>query len=133
RSINDFGRIIIVDSLEEAIGVVNEIAPEHLQIMVENPMEQLPYIRNAGAIFLGSFSPEALGDYIAGPNHTLPTSGTAAFSSPLGVYDFLKKSSIIQYTEEAFKAVADDIIVMAEAEQLTGHAESIRLRKGEAE
>lgn len=133
RSINDFGRIIIVDSPEEAIGVVNEIAPEHLQIMVENPMEQLPLIRNAGAIFLGPFSPEALGDYMAGPNHTLPTSGTAAFSSPLGVYDFLKKSSIIQYTEEAFNAVADDIIVMAEAEQLTGHAESIRLRKGEAE
>lgn len=133
RSINDFGRIIVVNSPEEAIGVVNEIAPEHLQIMVENPMEQLPFIRNAGAIFLGPFSPEALGDYMAGPNHTLPTSGTAAFSSPLGVYDFLKKSSIIQYTEDAFNEVADDIIVMAEAERLTGHAESIRLRKGEEE
>lgn len=132
RSINDFGRIIVVDYLEEAIGVVNEIAPEHLQIMVENPMEQLPFIRNAGAIFLGPFSPEALGDYMAGPNHTLPTSGTAAFSSPLGVYDFLKKSSIIQYTEEAFHEVADDIVLLAEAERLTGHAESIRLRKGEA-
>ena len=91
----------------------------------------MPFIRNAGAIFLGPYSPEALGDYLAGPNHTLPTSGTAAFSSPLGVYDFLKKSSIIHYTEEAFKDVADDIIVLAEAEQLTGHAQSIRLRKEE--
>lgn len=131
RSIKDFGRIIIVDSLNEAIDVVNRIAPEHLQLMVENPMEQLPFIRNAGAIFLGSYSPEALGDYMAGPNHTLPTSGTAAFSSPLGVYDFLKRASIIHYTEEAFKEVADDIIVLAEAERLSGHAESIRLRKGE--
>ena len=131
RSINDYGRIIVVDSLMEAIKVVNGIAPEHLQIMVENPMEQLPFIRNAGAIFLGPYSPEALGDYMAGPNHTLPTSGTAAFSSPLGVYDFLKKSSIIHYTEDAFKEVADDIIVLAEAERLMGHAESIRLRKGE--
>lgn len=131
RSIKDFGRIIVVDSLTEAIGVVNGIAPEHLQVMVENPMEQLPFIKNAGAIFLGSYSPEALGDYMAGPNHTLPTSGTAAFSSPLGVYDFLKRSSIIQYTEHAFEEVADDIIVLAEAERLTGHAESIRLRKGE--
>ncbi|MFS0688366.1 histidinol dehydrogenase [Sporosarcina sp. 179-K 8C2 HS] len=131
RSINDFGRIIVVDSLTEAIEVVNGIAPEHLQIMVENPMAQLPFIRNAGAIFLGPYSPEALGDYMAGPNHTLPTSGTAAFSSPLGVCDFLKKSSIIQYSEEAFKEVADDIILLAEAERLTAHAESIRLRKGE--
>jgi len=130
-SIDDFGRIIIVESLVEALDVVNEIAPEHLQIMLENPMEHLPYIRNAGAIFLGPFSPEALGDYMAGPNHTLPTSGTAAFSSPLGVYDFLKKSSIIQYTEDAFNEVADDIIILAEAERLTGHAESIRQRKGE--
>jgi len=130
RSINDFGRIIIVNSLEEAVDVVNKIAPEHLQIMVEYPMEQLPFIRNAGAIFLGSFSPEALGDYLAGPNHTLPTSGTAAFSSPLGVYDFFKRSSIIYYTENAFYEVADDIIVLAEAERLNGHAESVRMRKG---
>lgn len=131
RSINDFGRIIVVDSLTEAIEVVNEIAPEHLQVMVENPMAQLPFIRNAGAIFLGAFSPEALGDYMAGPNHTLPTSGTAAFSSPLGVYDFLKKSSIIHYSKDAFNEVADNIIILAEAERLAGHAESIRLRKGE--
>ncbi|MCG7344554.1 histidinol dehydrogenase [Sporosarcina sp. ACRSL] len=133
RSINDFGRIVVVGSLTDALDVVNGIAPEHLQIMVENPMAQLPFIRNAGAIFIGPYSPEALGDYMAGPNHTLPTSGTAAFSSPLGVYDFLKRSSIIQYTEEALKDVADDIIVLAEAERLTGHAESIRLRKEEAE
>lgn len=133
RSVNEFGRIIIIDSLEEAIDLVNEIAPEHLQLMIENPMEQLPFIRNAGAIFLGTFSPEALGDYMAGPNHTLPTSGTASFSSPLGVYDFMKKSSIIHYTEEALNEVADDIIVLAEAERLKGHAESIRMRKGKAE
>ncbi|MFC5604540.1 histidinol dehydrogenase [Sporosarcina koreensis] len=133
RSISDFGRIIVVESMNEAIEVLNKIAPEHLQIMVDNPMATLPYIRNAGAIFIGPFSPEALGDYMAGPNHTLPTSGTAAFSSALGVNDFMKKSSIIHYTEEALKEVADDIIVLAEAERLTGHAESIRMRKGEAE
>ncbi|WP_432357877.1 histidinol dehydrogenase [Sporosarcina sp. UB5] len=130
-SINDFGRIVVVNSLNEALDVVNEIAPEHLQVMVDNPMAALPFIWNAGAIFIGPFSPEALGDYMAGPNHTLPTSGTAAFSSPLGVYDFMKKSSIIHYTNEALEEVADDIIVLAEAERLTGHAESIRLRKGE--
>ncbi|HEX5565194.1 MAG TPA: histidinol dehydrogenase, partial [Sporosarcina sp.] len=133
RSIKDFGRIIVVDSLEEAIEVVNKIAPEHLQIMMDHPMATLPYIRNAGAIFIGEFSPEALGDYMAGPNHTLPTSGTAAFSSPLGVYDFVKKSSIIHYTELALEEVAGDIIVLAEAERLAGHAESIRMRKGKAE
>ncbi|MCM3743733.1 histidinol dehydrogenase [Sporosarcina luteola] len=132
-SINDFGRIIVVDSLNEAIELVNEIAPEHLQIMVANPMEQLPFIRNAGAIFIGPFSPEALGDYMAGPNHTLPTSGTAVFSSPLGVYDFIKKSSIIHYSKDAFNEVADDIIILAEAERLAGHAKSIQLRKGGAQ
>ena len=130
RSIKDFGRIIVVESQAEAIEIVNEIAPEHLQVMVENPMEQLPFIRNAGAVFLGEYSPEALGDYMAGPNHTLPTSGTAAFSSPLGVYDFMKRSSIIHYSEQAFREVADDIVLLAEAERLTGHANSIRIRKG---
>lgn len=130
-SIADNGRIILVDSLEEAYDFVNQLAPEHLQLMVENPMEQLPFIHNAGAIFLGNYSPEALGDYMAGPNHTLPTSGTSAFSSPLGVYDFMKKSSIIHYTEQALKEVAEDIITIANAEGLTAHANSIQVRKAD--
>ena len=128
-SIADNGRIILVDSLDEAYDFVNKLAPEHLQLMVENPMEQLPFIRNAGAIFLGNYSPEALGDYMAGPNHTLPTSGTSAFSSPLGVYDFMKKSSIIHYTEQALQGISEDIITIANAEGLTAHANSIQVRK----
>ena len=128
-SIADNGRIILVDSLEEAYDFVNKLAPEHLQLMVENPMEQLPFIHNAGAIFLGNYSPEALGDYMAGPNHTLPTSGTSAFSSPLGVYDFMKKSSIIHYTEQALQDVSEDIITIANAEGLKAHANSIQVRK----
>lgn len=131
QSISDNGRIILVESMEEAYEFVNEIAPEHLQLMVDNPMEQLPYIQNAGAIFLGNYSPEALGDYMAGPNHTLPTNGTAAFSSPLGVYDFMKKSSIIHYSEQALQDVADDIITIANAEGLTAHAHSIQVRKAD--
>lgn len=131
QSITDNGRIILVDTLEEAFQFVNELAPEHLQLMVDNPMEQLPFIRNAGAIFLGNYSPEALGDYMAGPNHTLPTSGTAAFSSPLGVYDFMKRSSIIHYTELALQDVANDIITIANAEGLMAHAYSIQVRKAD--
>lgn len=131
RSIQNFGRIIFVDTLAEAIELVNKIAPEHLQVMTRNPMEILSSIKNAGAIFLGEYSPEALGDYLAGPNHTLPTSGTAAFSSPLGVNDFMKRSSIIQFSKNAFEDVADDIIVLSKAEKLTGHAHSISVRKGE--
>ena len=130
-SIADNGRIILVESLKEAYDFVNKLAPEHLQLMVENPMEQLPFIHNAGAIFLGNYSPEALGDYMAGPNHTLPTSGTSAFSSPLGVYDFMKKSSIIQYTEQALQEVAEDIITIANAEGLTAHANTIQVRKAD--
>ena len=130
-SIKRNGRIILVESIEEAFDFVNEIAPEHLQLMVENPLEQLPFIHNAGAIFLGNYSPEALGDYMAGPNHTLPTSGTSAFSSPLGVYDFMKKSSIIHYTKQALQDVSDDIIALANAEGLTAHANSIQVRKAD--
>ena len=129
KSITDNGRIIIVASLTEAFDLVNELAPEHLQLMIENPMEKMQYIQNAGAIFLGNHSPEALGDYIAGPNHTLPTSGTSTFSSPLGVYDFLKKTSIIHYSKEALQDVADDIITLANAEGLSAHANSIAIRK----
>ena len=131
KSITDNGRIIVVDTLTEAFDLVNELAPEHLQLMVENPMEKMQYIQNAGAIFLGNHSPEALGDYIAGPNHTLPTSGTSTFSSPLGVYDFLKKTSIIHYSREALQDVADDIITLANAEGLSAHANSIAIRKAD--
>jgi len=131
QSIKDNGRIIVVDSLTEAFELVNELAPEHLQLMIDNPLEQVQYIQNAGAIFLGNYSPEALGDYLAGPNHTLPTSGTATFSSPLGVYDFMKKTSIIHYSEQALQDVADHIITLANAEGLTAHANSIQKRKGE--
>lgn len=131
QSIRDNGKIVVVDSLEEVFQLVNELAPEHLQLMIENPMEQMQYIYNAGAIFLGNYSPEALGDYVAGPNHTLPTSGTAAFSSPLGVYDFMKKSSIIHYTKQALDDVSNDIITLANAEGLAAHANSIHIRKAE--
>lgn len=129
QSITDNGRIVVVESLTEAFELVNKLAPEHLQLMIENPMEKVQYIENAGAIFLGNHSPEALGDYIAGPNHTLPTSGTSTFSSPLGVYDFVKKSSIIHYTKEALQDVSDDIITLANAEGLSAHANSIAIRK----
>lgn len=131
QSITNNGRIIVVDSLTEAFELVNELAPEHLQLMIENPMEKVQYIENAGAIFLGNHSPEALGDYVAGPNHTLPTSGTSTFSSPLGVYDFVKKSSIIHYTKEALQGVSDDIITLANAEGLAAHANSIAIRKAD--
>lgn len=129
QSIEQYGRIIVVKTLQEAFDIVNRLAPEHLELMIDNPIEHLGSIRNAGAIFLGQYAPEALGDYMAGPNHTLPTSGTAAFSSPLGVYDFMKKSSVIYYSKEALAEVADDVIVLADAEQLTGHANSIKVRK----
>lgn len=129
QSIANYGKIIVAESLEEAFVLVNELAPEHLQLMIENPMEKVQYVENAGAIFLGNYSPEALGDYLAGPNHTLPTSGTSRFSSPLGVYDFLKKSSIIHYPKEALAEVADDIITLANAEGLQAHANSISIRK----
>ncbi|MFD1928399.1 histidinol dehydrogenase [Sporosarcina siberiensis] len=129
QSITDNGKIVLVGSMDEAFEIVNNLAPEHLQLMIENPLEQMHRIENAGAIFLGNYSPEALGDYIAGPNHTLPTSGTAAFSSPLGVYDFQKKSSIIQYSKEALQDVTEDIITLANAEGLQAHANSIQIRK----
>lgn len=128
KSLEDYGRIIVADSLEEAFELVNKIAPEHLQIMVKNPRERIEKVKNAGAIFLGDYSPEALGDYVAGPNHTLPTSGTAVFSSPLGVYDFIKRSSIIHYHKDALYEVAEDIMTIAQAEGLTAHAKAIEKR-----
>ncbi|MDF2673965.1 MAG: hisD [Clostridiales bacterium] len=128
RSINNQGVIFVVNNIEFAFKVVNEIAPEHLEIMLENPLEYVSMVENAGAIFLGQYSPEPLGDYFAGPNHTLPTSGTAKFSSPLGVDDFIKKSSLIYYENKELLAVKDKIIKFAENEGLTAHANSIKVR-----
>ncbi|WP_047983148.1 histidinol dehydrogenase [Ornithinibacillus californiensis] len=129
-SIRNNGKIILVDSEREAYEIANFIAPEHLQLMVSNPEEKIPMIKNAGAIFLGAYSPEPLGDYLAGPNHTLPTNGTAKFSSPLGVYDFVKKSSIISYSKEALRKVSKSIECLANTEGLEAHAQSIKIRGG---
>jgi len=127
-SIDTNGKIIVASSIEEAIEISNEIAPEHLEVCVENPFNYLPLIKNAGSIFLGLYCPEALGDYLAGPNHTLPTSGTAKFSSPLGVDDFIKKSAYSYYTEEALKKVADKIKYFADKEGLQAHGKSAVIR-----
>lgn len=129
KSLEQNGRIIVAETLSEAFELVNLIAPEHLQLMIENPAENMRYVQNAGAIFLGNYSPEPLGDYFAGPNHTLPTNGTAAFSSPLGVYDFMKKSSVIHYSKDALLDAADKIITIAKTEGLMAHANSIKIRK----
>jgi len=128
ESLKNYGAIIIVDSLDEALKITNYIAPEHLEVMTEKPFEILGDIKNAGSIFLGAYSPEPLGDYMAGPNHVLPTSGTARFFSPLSVDDFIKKSSYIYYTNSALKDLKDDIIKLAETEKLTAHANSIKVR-----
>ena len=129
QAIEQYGRIVLVDTLEEVHDVVNRLAPEHLELLHEDAMTSMQQIRHAGAIFLGAYCPEAIGDYVAGPNHTLPTNGTAAFASPLGVYDFMKKSSIIHYTKEAFMKDAEAVETIATAEQLTAHARSITVRK----
>ncbi|MCX7923687.1 MAG: histidinol dehydrogenase [Clostridia bacterium] len=128
KSINDYGTIVLVNSLEDAVEVVNKIAPEHLELCVEEPFNLLGSVKNAGAIFLGHYTSEPLGDYFAGPNHVLPTSGTARFFSPLNLSDFVKKSSIISYTKNALKNVKDDVILFAEAEGLTAHANAIKVR-----
>lgn len=127
-SIDDKGKIIVVGSVGEAVELANEIAPEHLEMCVEQPMEWLGKIKHAGSIFLGRNCPEALGDYFAGPNHTLPTGGTARFSSPLSVYDFVKKSAFTYYTKDALCAVKDDIAYFAEHEGLHAHARSVLVR-----
>jgi histidinol dehydrogenase len=129
KSLENWGYIFITKDLKQACEVSNEIAPEHLEVLIENPFEILGYLKNAGAIFLGSYTCEALGDYVLGPNHVLPTGGSARFYSPLGVYDFIKRSSIIFVTKEGFKEVADKAIVLAECESLTAHALSVKVRK----
>ena len=127
-SIENQGRIIITKTIDEAIKISNEIAPEHLELAVSNPFELLTRVKNAGSIFMGHNTPEPLGDYLAGPNHTLPTSGTAKFSSPLSVDDFIKKSSFIYYSKEGLEEVKDKVIKFAESEGLTAHARSVSKR-----
>lgn len=127
-SLRDFGAIIVAKDLKEAVDLSNEIAPEHLELMVENPFELVSEIKNAGAIFLGAYSPEPLGDYFAGPNHTLPTSSTAKFYSPLSTDDFVKKSSLIYYSKENLQKHGDKIMTIATSEGLTAHANSVRVR-----
>lgn len=128
KSLDHYGHILVADTMEDAISAANEIASEHLEIVTVNPFEVMTKIRNAGAIFIGEYSSEPLGDYFAGPNHILPTNGTAKFFSPLSVDDFLKKSSIIYYSKEALEEVHEEIEKFAEAEQLTAHANSIHVR-----
>lgn len=128
KSLANYGKIIVVENLDHAARLCNEIAPEHLELCVKEPFDLLNKIENAGAIFLGNYSPEPLGDYMAGPNHVLPTSGTAKFYSPLSVDDFVKKSSIIYYNEEALGRVKDEIMIFAETEGLTAHKNSIKVR-----
>ena len=127
-AIDDMSKIIVTDDLSKGIDIANEIAPEHLELMVEQPFELLPYVKNAGSIFLGYNTPEPIGDYFAGPNHTLPTSGTAKFSSPLSALDFVKRSSYIYYTKEALKKAKDKVMAFAKSEGLTAHANSIGVR-----
>ena len=128
KSVDTYGYILLAKNMQEAIDTANEIASEHLEIMTANPFDTMTKIKNAGAIFIGDYSSEPLGDYFAGPNHVLPTNGTAKFFSPLSVDDFIKKSSIIYYSKEALMPVSQDIIDFATAEQLTAHANSIKVR-----
>ncbi|NLZ80426.1 MAG: histidinol dehydrogenase, partial [Clostridiales bacterium] len=123
----------IADTFEDAIDIVNEIASEHLEIFTKDPFFTMTKVKNAGAIFIGEYSSEPLGDYFAGPNHVLPTNGTAKFFSPLSVDDFIKKSSIISYSKEALEAIYKDIVEFAKAEQLSAHANSILVRFDEEE
>lgn len=128
ESLNNFGEIIVCGDLKQAIEFANELAPEHLELCIEEPLKYIGMLDNAGSVFLGNYSPEPLGDYYAGPNHVLPTSGTARFFSPLSVDSFIKKSSFIYYTEEELRKAKDDIIKLADTEGLTAHANSIKVR-----
>ena len=131
-SIEANGRIIICEDMQKAVDIANAIAPEHLEVCVDEPMELLPKILNAGSIFLGRYTPEAVGDYFAGPNHTLPTGGSAKFSSPLSVDDFVKKSQYIRYTPKALEKAAPGVMKFAECEGLYGHANSVKVRVDKA-
>ncbi|SHI96904.1 histidinol dehydrogenase [Lutispora thermophila] len=133
KSLENYGAIIVTSCMAESMDVVNAIGPEHLEILTRDPFEVYKGVKNAGAIFLGEYSPEAVGDYFAGPNHTLPTSSTSRFSSPLGVDDFIKKTSLIYYSKTALERSKNSIVRIAEEEGLTGHANSIRVRFGEVE
>lgn len=128
KSLDNYGYILVADTMDEAIDAVNDIASEHLELVTKNPFEVMTKIKNAGAIFIGEYSSEPLGDYFAGPNHVLPTNGTAKFFSPLSVDDFIKKSSVIYYSKEALEPIHQDIIDFATSEQLTAHANSIKVR-----
>jgi histidinol dehydrogenase len=128
KSLDDFGAVIVCETMDEAVEFANDLAPEHLELCAENPLEYIGKLDNCGSLFLGNYAPEPLGDYYAGPNHVLPTSGTARFFSPLSVDSFIKKSSFIYYTEEALRHDHDDIVKLAETEGLTAHANSIRVR-----
>ena len=127
KSIENYGAIIVAENIDVAFELSNSIAPEHMEVCMASPFEMLPKIKNAGAIFLGHYTPEPLGDYMAGPNHVLPTGGTARFFSPLSIDDFIKKSSIISFSKDALNALSDDIITFANAEGLTAHANAIRV------
>ena len=127
-SLEDFGAVIVCRTTDEAVELANSLAPEHLEVMMENPLEYLGRLDNAGSIFLGQYAPEPLGDYYAGPNHVLPTSGTARFFSPLSVDSFIKKSSFIYYTQQALREAKEDIVTIAQREGLTAHANSIKVR-----
>jgi len=128
-SLRDYGAIVVVDRLADACDLVNELAPEHVEIITRNDEEIAGKIKHAGAIFFGAYTPEAVGDYLAGPNHVLPTGRTARFSSALGVYDFVKRTSTLGYSAEAFRAVAESISVLAQCEGLVAHARSATIRK----
>lgn len=129
KSIDNYGAIIITKDIKDSVELSNHIAPEHLEVMTKKPTDVLPMIKNAGAIFLGEWTPEALGDYSAGPNHTLPTGGTARFSSPLGVYDFIKRSSLLSFKKEGFAKLAKAVKIIAEAEGLEAHKNTIKVRE----
>ena len=128
KSIEERGAIIVTQTMEEAVDLMNEIAPEHLEVATDNAFELLPFIKHAGAIFLGHYTPEAIGDYVAGPNHTLPTGGTAKFYSPLGVENFMKKTSIISFSKNAINEIGEECALIANTEGLTAHEQSVRVR-----
>ena len=130
ESVEGYGCAVVFEELEDACAMANVVAPEHLEVVTDNPRQWLPYLKNAGAIFLGQNAPEPLGDYMAGPCHVLPTSGTARFFSPLSTDTFLKKTSVIEYSRDALGNLADDIIALAKCEKLDAHANSVAVRFG---